>query len=93
MTVKNFAEWTEAVEAEAIKLREVLQYLNESGKRRYDAYNTLSWLAQFYETAGQLIEVIDSKKDLNEREIADLETIPASLPIKALRKIAEGEQQ
>lgn len=87
--VKTYEEWKKAVVAEHKKLAEVSYYLNESGKERMGAFDTLSGLAGYCETGKELLEWFDSKEGLNECEVAYLESAHARQPIACLRKITQ----
>lgn len=90
--ITNFETWTEMVKAEAMKLYDVHQYLNEKGLARYYAYRNLFDLAVFCSSATELIEWIDSKEEMEDYVIRSLSLEgPAARPIGKLRRIAEKE--
>ena len=87
--VKTYDEWKQAVVKELAKFVEISFYLSDAGKERMGAFDTLSDLANACETPDELLKWIESKKDLEQREIASLESGHAQPAIRALRKIVE----
>ena len=93
MKITTYTEWKQAVNAEYKKLREVHDYLNEKGKKRYLAFATLDNLTYFLETAEEMLDQIERKEGLNRYEMEALEGFDAALPIKALRRLVKQKEQ
>lgn len=87
MKVITYTDWLLAVKEQSAKLRAVMPYLNEDGKRRFRAYNALAEMAAFCD-ARELVEWIDSKDGLDEDDVADLECLHVAGAIRKLREIA-----
>ena len=88
--VQNYAEWKEAVEKEYSRLSDVIDYLNDSGMERLRVFKTLSEMAEFNQTAAELLNDIRT----SEKEEVDVkmmvESFHAGRVIKTLEKIAEN---
>ena len=86
--VKNFKEWKEAVNKEYEKLRSAEDYLNERGKERKLVYATLVNLANFCESAKELVNWID-KEEMMREDVEALASPYSRAPMRMLRKLAE----
>lgn len=71
------------------QLRAVELYLNDAGKERKDVMVTLLNLANFCDTAAELLVWIESRNDMDEYENQCLSSYHAQSPIRRLKKIAE----
>lgn len=91
-TVENYTEWKEAVQTDLSQLRAVEFYLNDAGKERKFVMITLLNLADFCDTATELLEWIESRKDMDWYENMLLSSYHAKSPIRRLRKIAETDK-
>ena len=69
MTIKTFEDWKYSVEKERKKLREVKDYLNETGLERYETYSLLDDLSCYCETPQELLQWIESKEGMEEYDI------------------------
>lgn len=88
--VQNYAEWKEAVKKEYSRLSDVIDYLNDSGMERLRAFKTLSEMAEFNQTAAELLDDI---RDSASEEIyvkKTLESVHASGALRALNRIAHN---
>lgn len=91
MKVTNYAEWKQAVSSEHKKLFNVSYYLNENGKERMNAYDTLLGMSELCRTPEELVEWIDSKEGLGKHDAAYLESGHVSPAIAALRRIIKAQ--
>lgn len=89
--VKNFSEWIAAVKTEWRKLHDVQDYLNDEGTQRHAVFAQLKDMACFCATASELVEWIDSREGLTNRENTLLNDHHAETPIYRLRAIAGYE--
>jgi len=89
-TSENFAEWKEAVQANLNQLQAVAPYLNDSGKERKEVMTTLVNLACFCNTAGELLQWIECREDMDRQDIQRLSSYHAQSPIRCLRRIVEA---
>lgn len=87
--IKNYADWQAAVEAECDKLRAVDRYLNEAGKERKDVMATLLDLADYCDTAAELLAWIESRKDMSRYYIQWLDSHHARVAIRKLRGLVK----
>lgn len=87
--VQNYAEWKEAVEKEYSRLSDVIDYLNYSGMERLRVFRTLSEMAEFNQSAADLLEDIrTSAKRVDVKKM--MESFHAGRALKTLEKIAEN---
>ena len=93
MRVKNYEEWLQAVNAEHRKLSEVSHYLNQGGINRLRAFEALCNLSDFCSTPKELLAWVDGKEDLDEQDVAFLESDHIKSAISALRRIAKKVEQ
>ena len=91
MTIKTFEDWKCSVEKERKKLREVKDYLNETGLERYETYSLLDDLSCYCETPQELLQWIESKEGMEEYDIKHLECGHAALPVSALRRLTKKD--
>lgn len=86
--INSYTEWKQAIEREYGPLREVgCLYLNDRGKARLKAFDTLLRLTDFCDTAEELLESVDA---LDEHDRTQLQNGDAALPIRALRRIVHN---
>lgn len=87
--IKNYADWEAAVKAEYDKLRVVDRYLNEAGKERKDVMAMLLDLADYCDTAAELLAWIESRKDMNKYYRRWLDSHHARSAIRRLRGLVK----
>lgn len=91
--VENYTEWKAAVQAILKQLRAVEPYLNDAGKERKDVMATLLDLANFCDTAAELMAWIESREGMDQYDNKRLSSHHAQSPIRRLKKIAEGTEK
>lgn len=89
--ITTFEQWKEICHKEYTQLYNVFAYLNDKGQERYYAFGNLYDLANFCESASELVEWIDSKEGLDEYQVKRLDDDQAARAIAKLRRIAEKE--
>ena len=87
---QNYAEWKEAVEKEYSRLSDVIDYLNDSGMERLRVFKTLSEMAEFNQTAADLLNDIRASEKEEEDVQKMMESFHAGQAIKRLQMIAKN---
>ncbi len=88
--VQNYEEWKAAVEKEYSRLSDVIDYLNDSGMERLRVFKTLSEMAEFNQTAAELLDDIRISEKEEEDVQKMMESFHAGRAIKTLEKIAKN---
>lgn len=90
--VQNYADWKAAVQEILSQLHAVEFYLNDAGKVRKNVMITLLNLANFCDTAAELVEWIESREGMDRHENELLSSNHAQSPIRRLRLIAAADK-
>ena len=88
--VQNYEEWKAAVEKEYSRLSDVIDYLNDSGMERLRVFKTLSEMAEFNQTAAELLDDIRNSEKEEEDVQKMMESFHAGRATKTLEKIAKN---
>lgn len=59
MTIKNFAEWKEAVKREYDKFYDLYPYLNDDGRDTYAALSEINFMMDFCDNTGEMLETFE----------------------------------
>lgn len=62
MTIKNFAEWKEAIKREYDKFADMYPYLNDDGMDVYSALSEINFLMDFCDTTKEMLETFETIK-------------------------------
>lgn len=89
--VTTFIEWKDFCVQEYEKLHGVIDYLTAEGKEKMLVYGLMMNLACYCDSAAELAEWIETKKDLEKEDLKLLESVYANRPISHLKKVAKLE--
>lgn len=62
MTIKNFAEWKDAIKREYEKFSDMYPYLNDDGMDVHDTLSEINFLMDFCDTTKEMLETFESIK-------------------------------